>query len=303
MYKANIHISGIAMLALCLIGWNTASVDAQVTATVGNLTGVDVRGNITFPNNTGKDASDLEFEVCTKEGLIPNGGSATTSSFANGKAAFSGDCISFGFDNGTVKAGDSATVGLNFWLQNRNILFVDNAVWTDASHNSIGPAIPPGGFRVGNVHPGGDGGNNNIGGGGRGGQQGGGGAGHFVHKVELVNLGDKAWTVHELKLLASMNYYNDLSADVPWNLVDPINLGSTPLVIGAHSIFTYQFDTTGNYLGGHIYLNYNFDDPIYVLGDHPVTTPEPSGAAVIGSCVMLLTGYALHCKRVSNTRV
>jgi len=115
----------------------------------------------------------------------------------------------------------------------------------------------------------------------------------FIHKIIIYNDFEATdiWLEH-FNLLASMTYYDELSAidfSVATNAVD------SPVVIPIGGSWTYDFETIGPYWGGHIYFDFTIayladpfaaDPEIYrtqIVGDHPVPTPEPATALLLGA--------------------
>jgi hypothetical protein len=265
---------------------------------------VEARGEWMSKNNTGKDATNLEFQLCSDPGFVHGAGAKLTGAFTGGNATLDPNpldpkntCVGFTFNGGTVPPGGTVDLQASVWLKAHNAVFVRNSTWTTGNGVPSGgaPPLPTGGWRVDPPRQGGDGGNPNPGGGGRGGQEGGGGTGNWIHDVMIVNDADKSVVLQNLLLLASMTRYGSLSQDVPWSRVQPIDFGggATSVTIAPHSAFDYLFNTTGAYFGGHVYLNYHvIDDDYQVYGDHPTGVPEPSSLLMASFGAIVIALYA-----------
>jgi hypothetical protein len=130
---------------------------------------------------------------------------------------------------------------------------------------------------------------------------------NYRHVVCIMNDDDAPALLTELRLLASMDFFEDMAVDIDWSAIPPVQDTSSPpeppVVIGPHGMWCYDLHTVGSYLGGHIYLRYDlvpqaFADRGAMLdavsyGDHPVTDlcddptcsafpPPPLGLCLFG---------------------
>lgn len=285
--------SGRPLLAAAFLAAACFVAAPSGAVTVGNTTGVQVRGTLGFTNDTGEDANDFHIEIYQNENDVSvNGASATSSAFSGGSGSLSerdrnpandgeNHQANFDLDGGTVANGEAMRLDISFWLTKRNTLFIDEWYWTKDGER-IGADGHPVGWQAGDPNRGGGG----AGGGGA--QEGDGGDGNYQHPFSIVNLGNKEVQIADVKLLASMTFYDDIINDIDWDSIDNI---VDDMTLGVGETFDYLFDTTGSFLGGHVYLAFTFDDPVLFIGDHPVTEladdmPEPATFALFGIALL-----------------
>ena len=272
----------ILTVSLAIVGASRPVMGGPLPVMEGVDGPVPMRAQFTLTNNTGQDVNDVKFDIRNKEPFIDQTGARANAGGPFQDAVIqriSNNIHRFTFDAGVVPNGGPANFDIDIWLNRKNALYVENAEWT-VNGQGVGQAAPNGGFQIGAARPGGNGGNNNIGGGGQGGQEGGGGSEFFIHDIIIENDEDKPVTLITFSLLASMTFYEDLVNDIPWNMVDPVDIG-TPLIIPPLSSLIYRFNTTGSYLGGHVYLTYQLNDPFKITADHPVTEVIPESTTIL----------------------
>ena len=264
---------------------------------------VPVRGKITFfnTNAAGQDANDFHcyFYQNDKPDVHVTGAQAQNDVFDNVDLTLDTDNglppppppgdhgAHLDMSGGVVPNNGSVTIEMTLCMNKQNVMLVKDVEWTfDGA--PIPQMRPRGnnGFRVGLPFPGGTGGNpGDPGGGGQGAQEDDGGTGYYIHKVYIENGDDEPIVLQELKLLASMTYYDDLE-DINWDMIDPVQNDEIPpeppVEIPPHSRWCYDFETTGAYIGGHVYKKYSISpvggaaagnvDYDVTFGDHPVET-------------------------------
>lgn len=258
---------------------------------VGNCGGLTVHvcAEVKFTNNTGQTANDLHFrfyqndnpDVFMQGAQVSgdgefSGGSLTPTD--NGVGDGHNHGVDVDLNGGSVPPGGSILLDLCLCLNEHNMLKIKDRRWT-FNGNPIGKAGDNQGWRVGDAQHGGNGGNPTPNGGGQGGQGGGGGTGHYVHKFSIEN--DDTMDIHvlNLKLLASMSSFSDITS-ISWGSISAIADPQHPYPITVHpgDQYSYYLNTTGSYVGGHVYSTYQIaSDTEITYGDHPVTaiTTDP----------------------------
>ncbi len=265
---------------------------------------VPVRASVTFTNNTGQTANDFHLYMYQndKPHVFVTGAKASCSAFGTVGVTPGTDNgqppppppgnhgADVDMSGGSVPPGGSIKVDLTLCMNERNNVKIKDVKWTHDG-NDLGGGSPNHGFRVNRPTPGGGGGNHTPGGGGKGAQEGSGGTGKYVHRICIENDDTVPILLEELKLLASMTYYPNISL-INWSAIDPIqnDNGEPPVVIAPMSVWCFDMETTGTYVGGHIYLKYSVrpaplpaeaglavaeeDDSVLTFGDHPVDDIE-----------------------------
>ena len=273
---------------------------------------VAVRATLIVSNDTGQTANDFHCYMYQKDkpGVNVNGGSANCGDFGSVGVGLDSDNRGGGgsvpavppgvgppyhganvnMNGGSVPPDGVIRVDLVLCMTEKNNLKVDWN-WT-SDGNPIPGNTPAGGFRAGGPAPGGGGGNtSDPGGGGQGAQGGGGGTGNYVHMICIENDSyTNCMLVPELKLLASMTYYADLTS-IDWANIDPVkNDKNEPQVtIQPRGKWWYAFQTTGSYLDGHVYMNFDMKavscgksagpkdagGGSTIFGDHPIVELSP----------------------------
>lgn len=284
---------------------------------------VPVRGKfkITHRNPSGVAATDFHFYMYQSDrpSVVVTGATAGSTSFPTVGATLDSDDnrrtppgvgppyhgAQVNMSGGDVKDGEKITVEVMLCMNEKNILKIKDKTWTYDGQPGAPPPRPVnpggggGGWRIWPPFPDGGGGGGggaapfDPGGGGRGAQEDNGGpGGQYVHIVSIENDSTSSCLLlKELKLLASMTYYNDIEA-IDWASVDPIqNRNLEPaVIIPPLSTWRYDFITSGSYIGGHVYsqivsrfvdcppspspTEMLVDDPEdadeIAIGDHPV---------------------------------
>jgi hypothetical protein len=271
-----------------------------------NPPNVPVHVTIQVQNNTGQDANDFHLYMYQndKPQVHVTGAQASCSSFGTVNVGLGTDNgqppppppgdhgADVDMSGGTVPAGGVITVDLVLCMNERNCVKIKDIEWTKDGAPIGAGAVGGGGFRVRRPRQGGDGGSHAPDGGGRGKQEGSGGTGNWIHEVSIENDGAVPLVLEELRLLASMTYYPNIQS-INWASIAPIQnaAGEPPVCIYPGGAWTYDFNTTGSYVGGHIYLMYTLrpavsgecglpapgtgvetdaGDDVLEFGDHPV---------------------------------
>ncbi|HOZ49215.1 MAG TPA: hypothetical protein PLO37_24580 [Candidatus Hydrogenedentes bacterium] len=270
---------------------------------------VPVRKAIWLTNNSGEDANDLHFYMyqCDRPAVVVNGATAGSDGFDDVDVEldswnnhpnpdkevppgvgppYHGAQVEM--SGGEVKKGQSVKVELMLCMNEQNSLKLTNIEWTNDGAPIPAPPVPAGGWRVKPPIPGGVGGipaSVDPGGLGYGAQEDNGGTGSYIHIVCIENHDRvNSMLLKELKLLASMTYYDDIE-DIDWDSIDPIKTewNEPPVLIPPLGKWCYNFETTGAYMAGHVYLKYEAEavpppskdgsqdegGDVITLGDHP----------------------------------